>query len=238
MPTSDTTPIPVPEGEAPAPRGRRKQVPVLTEDEIALRPSIAELLEKLPTEPGVYLMKDKRGRVIYVGKAKSLKNRVRSYFHRSGDNRPFVKLLDRILADIETVITGSEKEALLLENNLIKQHKPRFNVRLIDDKNYLVLRLDAKARYPRLEVTRRPKPDGSPRKLLDTTLLNTLGWQPRISLKEGLAQTYQTFLEEAKAPQLIYARTTSSESAPWTLPSLFLTYHHCVQTKISTWTLQ
>lgn len=161
VPTSDTTPIPVPEGEAPAPRGRRKQVPVLTEDEIALRPSIAELLEKLPTEPGVYLMKDKRGRVIYVGKAKSLKNRVRSYFHRSGDNRPFVKLLDRILADIETVITSSEKEALLLENNLIKQHKPRFNVRLIDDKNYLVLRLDAKARYPRLEVTRKIREDGA-----------------------------------------------------------------------------
>ncbi len=159
--TSDTTPVPVPDGEAPAPRGRRKQVPVLTEEEIALRPSIAELLEKLPTEPGVYLMKDKRGRVIYVGKAKSLKNRVRSYFHRSGDNRPFVKLLDRILADIETVITGSEKEALLLENNLIKQHKPRFNVRLIDDKNYLVLRLDDKARYPRLEVTRKIREDGA-----------------------------------------------------------------------------
>ena len=161
VPTSDTTPIPVPDGETPAPRSRRKQVPVLTDEEIALRPSIAELLEKLPTEPGVYLMKDKRGRVIYVGKAKSLKNRVRSYFHRSGDNRPFVKLLDRILADIETVITGSEKEALLLENNLIKQHKPRFNVRLIDDKNYLVLRLDDKARYPRLEVTRKIREDGA-----------------------------------------------------------------------------
>jgi len=159
--TSDTTPIPVPDGETPAPRSRRKQVPVLTDEEIAIRPSIAELLEKLPTEPGVYLMKDKRGRVIYVGKAKSLKNRVRSYFHRSGDNRPFVKLLDRILADIETVITGSEKEALLLENNLIKQHKPRFNVRLIDDKNYLVLRLDDKARYPRLEVTRKIREDGA-----------------------------------------------------------------------------
>ena len=74
VPTSDTTPIPVPDGETPAPRSRRKQVPVLADEEIALRPSIAELLEKLPTEPGVYLMKDKRGRVIYVGKAKSLKN--------------------------------------------------------------------------------------------------------------------------------------------------------------------
>lgn len=160
--TSDTTPVPVPEVEVEVtPRRHRKQVPVLTEDELAVRPSVAELLERLPTDPGVYLMKDKRGRVIYVGKAKNLKNRVRSYFHRSGDSRPFVKLLDRILCDIETVITSSEKEALLLENTLIKQHKPRFNVRLIDDKNYLVLRLDAKARFPRLEVTRKIREDGA-----------------------------------------------------------------------------
>jgi excinuclease ABC subunit C len=160
--TSDTTPVPgVVAESAVTPRRHRKQVPVLTEDDLAVRPSVAELLERLPTDPGVYLMKDKRGRVIYVGKAKNLKNRVRSYFHRSGDNRPFVKLLDRILADIETVITSSEKEALLLENTLIKQHKPRFNVRLIDDKNYLVLRLDAKARFPRLEVTRKIREDGA-----------------------------------------------------------------------------
>lgn len=106
-------------------------------------------------------MKDRRGKVIYVGKAKNLRNRVRNYFHRSGDNRPFVKLLDRILADIETVITSSEKEALLLENNLIKQHKPRFNVRLVDDKNYLVLRLDVKTPFPRLEVTRKIREDGA-----------------------------------------------------------------------------
>jgi len=158
--TSDTTPVHAPDGEVTR-RGRRKQVPVLSEDELLVRPSIAELLEKLPLDPGVYLMKDKRGRVIYVGKAKNLKNRVRSYFHRSGDNRPFVKLLDRILSDIETVITSSEKEALLLENTLIKQHKPRFNVRLIDDKNYLVLRLDSKARFPRLEVTRKIREDGA-----------------------------------------------------------------------------
>ena len=159
-PTSDTTPIPSPEGE-PRRRGRRREVPVLTEDDLLVRPSIAELLDKMPTDPGVYLMKDKRGRVIYVGKAKNLRNRVRNYFHRSGDDRPFVKLLDRILSDIETVITSSEKEALLLENTLIKQHKPRFNVRLVDDKNYLVLRLDPKARFPRLEVTRKIREDGA-----------------------------------------------------------------------------
>jgi excinuclease ABC subunit C len=122
---------------------------------------LAAILEKMPVDPGVYLMKDKKGRVIYVGKATNLKSRVRSYFNRSGDTRQFVGLLGRILGDIETVIVNNEKEALLLENNLIKQHQPRFNVKLVDDKNYLVLRLDPKARYPRLEVTRRIGKDGA-----------------------------------------------------------------------------
>lgn len=121
---------------------------------------LAEILSRMPTDPGVYLMKDKKGRIIYVGKAANLKARVRSYFNRT-DTRDFVPLLGRILGDIETVITNNEKEALLLENNLIKQHQPRFNVKLADDKNFLVLRLDPKARYPRLEVTRRIGQDGA-----------------------------------------------------------------------------
>lgn len=99
--------------------------------------------------------------MIYVGKAKSLYTRVRSYFKRSGDTRAFVALLSRLLGDVETVVTTNEKEALLLENNLIKQHKPRFNVLLRDDKNFLVLRLDLRQAYPRLEVTRRIKDDGA-----------------------------------------------------------------------------
>lgn len=123
--------------------------------------SLAELIDRLPTGPGVYLMKDKKGRIVYVGKAANLRQRVRSYFNESGDTRAFVRLLHRLLGDIETVVTSNEKEALLLENNLIKQHKPKFNVKLVDDKNYLVLRLDPKARYPRLEVTRRIKDDGA-----------------------------------------------------------------------------
>src|SRR5437773_2923030 len=127
----------------------------------ALDPSLREILERIPVEPGVYLMKDKKGRVIYVGKARSLRSRVRGYFTRSGDSRAFVALLDRLLGDIETVVVNNEKEALLLENNLIKQHQPRFNVKLVDDKNFLVLRLDPKARYPRLEVTRRIGKDGA-----------------------------------------------------------------------------
>ena len=130
-----------------------------SDDELDER--LREILDRIPPDPGVYLMKDKKGRIIYIGKAASLRSRVRSYFNRSGDTRAFVALLGRLLGDIETVVTNNEKEALLLENNLIKQHQPRFNVKLVDDKNYLVLRLDPKARYPRLEVTRKLGKDGA-----------------------------------------------------------------------------
>ena len=118
-------------------------------------------LESLPTEPGVYLMKDRRGEIIYVGKAVNLRNRVRSYFTRTGDTRAFVSLLDQFLGDIETVLVHNEKEALLLENELIKKHKPRFNVLLKDDKQYISLRLDRTQAYPRLEVVRRYQKDGA-----------------------------------------------------------------------------
>ena len=115
-----------------------------------------DFLQRIPTSPGVYLMKDKKGRVIYVGKAKDLRARVRSYF-RGGDERAFVVEghLGRMIDDIETVVVNNEKEALLLENNLIKQHQPRFNVKLTDDKNFLVLRIDPRQKWPRVEVGRK-----------------------------------------------------------------------------------
>lgn len=122
---------------------------------------LEERLAKLPTEPGVYLMKDRHGDVIYVGKAVNLKSRVRSYFNRTGDTRAFIPLLDSLLGDIETVVVTNEKEALLLENELIKRHKPRFNVQLRDDKNFICLRLDPRPDYPRLEVVRSFKNDGA-----------------------------------------------------------------------------
>ena len=116
----------------------------------------------MPLSPGVYLMKTPRGTIIYIGKAKNLKERVRSYFTESkSDNRFITRHVHKLVGDIETIITNTEKEALLLENNLIKTHSPRFNVRLRDDKNYLSLRLDTKARWPRLEIIRRPKKDGA-----------------------------------------------------------------------------
>ncbi|WP_224245864.1 excinuclease ABC subunit UvrC [Hyalangium gracile] len=122
---------------------------------------LQEKLDALPTEPGVYLMKDRRGQVIYVGKAISLRNRVRSYFTRTGDTRVFVSMLDSILGDIETVLVHNEKEALLLENELIKKHKPRFNVLLKDDKQFISLRLDRTQTYPRLDVVRKYERDGA-----------------------------------------------------------------------------
>ncbi|MBL9007528.1 MAG: excinuclease ABC subunit UvrC [Myxococcales bacterium] len=150
------------QGAADAPLEANASPPSSEVSDPAPTVSIDELVERLPQEPGVYLMKDKKGRIIYVGKAGNLRQRVRSYFSESsGDGRAFIRLLNRLLGDIETMVTNNEKEALLLENILIKRHKPRFNVKLIDDKNYLALRLDPKARYPRLEVVRRIRDDGA-----------------------------------------------------------------------------
>ena len=119
-------------------------------------------LDSLPKASGCYLFKDGEGTVVYVGKAKSLRSRVKSYFQDSGsDSRYFIPILRRIVRDLETVVTATEKEAAVLENDLIKQHKPRFNVKLRDDKDFLCLRLDTQKEWPRLETVRRPSPDGA-----------------------------------------------------------------------------
>jgi excinuclease ABC subunit C len=122
--------------------------------------ALAERVEALPTTPGVYLFKSAKGRVLYVGKAQSLKARVRSYFG-GGDGRVQVPNLVRRVADVAVLVTPSVKEALLLENELIKQHKPPFNVRLRDDKQYLGLRLDPTETWPRLRTVRRFERDGA-----------------------------------------------------------------------------
>src|SRR5512141_317331 len=118
-------------------------------------PALRKTLDELPPEPGCYLMKDRGGEVVYVGKAASLRSRVRQYFDAGGgDDRIFIPLLEELLGNVEVIVTRSEKEAVLLENELIKKHKPRFNVRLRDDKDFIVLRLDETHSYPRLEVRR------------------------------------------------------------------------------------
>ncbi len=127
-----------------------------------MTPELEQKIAELPLAPGVYIMKGPDGEVIYVGKAVNLRSRVRSYFSRSSsDIRAFVAVLDRYLGDIDTVVVKTEKEALLLENELIKKHKPRFNVQLRDDKAFLCLRLSLEHQYPRLETVRRIKRDGA-----------------------------------------------------------------------------
>ena len=123
-------------------------------------PSINEKLAILPARPGVYLMRDKAGKVIYVGKAKDLRARVRAYFNNS-DERSQVQFLVRRIMDFETLVTANEKEALILENNLIKQYKPRYNIRLKDDKSYLSIKVTTAHPWPRIFATRKIVKDGN-----------------------------------------------------------------------------
>jgi excinuclease ABC subunit C len=121
-----------------------------------------EFLQTLPHTPGVYIMKGVKGKVLYVGKAKDLFNRVNSYFRSSGDSRRFVRRLPRVLVSMEIIIVESEREALLLENNLIKEMKPRYNVLLKDDKSYQSIRVNLNDEYPRfIKVRGLPKDDGN-----------------------------------------------------------------------------
>src|SRR3954463_10514350 len=111
-------------------------------------------LKALPAQPGVYLFRDERGDVLYVGKAKSLRPRVRSYFQQGGDGRAQIRQLPSRVADIEVIVTGSEVEALHLEQNLVKRHRPPFNVRLRDDKSFPYIAVTVEEDYPRVMFTR------------------------------------------------------------------------------------
>jgi excinuclease ABC subunit C len=133
------------------------------------RERLAERVRTLPVEPGCYLMKGKDGEIFYVGKASNLRARVRSYFSGT-DTRQFVDWLDDLLYDLEYVVVRNEKEALLLERTLVREHQPRFNVKLRDDKNFIHLRLEVRPaaegaamrrRFPRVEVVRNASTDGA-----------------------------------------------------------------------------
>ena len=119
------------------------------------RGPLQERLRALPASPGVYLMRDAAGEVIYVGKAVRLRDRVRSYFTASASHTPKTRDLVHHVADFETIVTVSELEALLLENTLIKQYQPRYNVRLRDDKSYPYIKVTVQEEWPRVLVTRR-----------------------------------------------------------------------------------
>jgi excinuclease ABC subunit C len=118
-------------------------------------------LAHLPDQPGVYLFKDRSGDVLYIGKAARLADRVRSYFLKGTEHTPKTALLVSQIADLETMVTRSELEALILESNLVKRHRPRFNVVLRDDKQYPYLRLPIKDPFPRLSIVRRVQKDGA-----------------------------------------------------------------------------
>jgi excinuclease ABC subunit C len=120
-----------------------------------------EILKNLPTKPGVYLYKNTAGKVIYIGKAVNLRARVRSYFHKSAQHAPKTWRLVQEIADIEFIVAGSELEALLLENTLIKKHQPRYNVRLKDDKRYPYIKVHWQDPFPRVTTTRRVLDDGA-----------------------------------------------------------------------------
>ncbi|MCL6431177.1 MAG: excinuclease ABC subunit UvrC [Anaerolineae bacterium] len=125
------------------------------------RPALDRTLQTLPAKPGVYIMKDVEGRIIYVGKAVNLRNRVRSYFHTPLSQPPKVQRLVGDVSTVEYIVAASELEALILECNLIKKHRPRYNVRLKDDKRYPYIRISMQDDYPRLTITRRMLNDGA-----------------------------------------------------------------------------
>ncbi|MFH0952354.1 MAG: excinuclease ABC subunit UvrC [Patescibacteria group bacterium] len=122
--------------------------------------NIREILQTISTNPGVYLFKDQAGKILYIGKAKNLKNRVRSYFTRSADLNAAKKIMVVNIADVETVITSTETEAIILESTLIKRHRPPFNVDLKDDKFFLYIKI-TDDEYPTLETVRRLGKDRS-----------------------------------------------------------------------------
>jgi len=122
---------------------------------------LEDKLASLPAQPGVYLMKDEAGTVLYVGKAISLRSRVRSYFQAGADQPIKTRVLVSKVADFDYLITDTEKEALILESNLIKKHKPRYNVNLKDDKHFLYLKFTIKEDYPRLIFVRRVEKDNA-----------------------------------------------------------------------------
>src|SRR4051812_2556377 len=130
---------------------------------VDISPQLQATLAKLPTKPGVYLLKDDRGRVLYVGKAQSLRNRVRQYWQSNRAAQAPLRIeqaMDRV-HDVEYTIVDSVSEALLLEATLIKRHQPRFNVRLKDDKSYPYIKVTLGDDFPRIERTRKLPNDGS-----------------------------------------------------------------------------
>src|SRR3990170_2547571 len=134
---------------------------------------LQQKLDPLPPKPGCYLFKDGGGKIIYVGKAVSLRSRVRSYFHETVDS-PKTRELVKHIADLDFIVVGSELEALILEMNLIKKHRPKYNVRLKDDKRYPYIKVHYADPFPKVTVTRRMDNDGKRVGVMDFDVWVTL----------------------------------------------------------------
>jgi excinuclease ABC subunit C len=147
----------------------RVRAPVILKDKMSERdvkpattyPALSAAMDRIPRGSGVYLFKEGGGRVLYVGKAVNLKNRLSSYLKTPDRHDPKTALMLRKMAQVDVILTATGREALILERNLIKEHRPRYNVMLRDDKNYLCLRLDLQETFPGLRFVRRFHPDGA-----------------------------------------------------------------------------
>ena len=125
------------------------------------RRDFSERLKATPTKPGVYTMRDESGQVLYVGKAASLRNRLRQYFASGSNLEPKIRDMVQKVDDFDFIVTESESEALLLEYNLIRRHKPRYNARLKDDKSYPFIKIDTTEEFPQVYITRDVREDDS-----------------------------------------------------------------------------
>lgn len=142
------------------------------------------MIDNFPSSPGVYLMKSADGTILYIGKARSLKKRVRQYVLGSGDARIHIRFMVQLVESVEFIVTDTEKEALILENTLIKRHHPKYNINLRDDKTYFSLRMDMRERFPRLSLVRKVPSDGA----------RYFGpYSSATSAKEVLKQLYKVF---------------------------------------------
>jgi excinuclease ABC subunit C len=193
---------------------------------MALSDDLQSKLDHLPDQPGAYLFRDGQGELLYIGKAAVLSNRVRSYFQKGSDHSPKTTVLVSHIADIETIVTRSELEALILESNLIKRHRPRFNVVLRDDKQYPYLRLPIKEDFPRLSIVRRVQQDGA---------LYYGPYTPAGALRETLKVIKKTFplatctiLIDGKAERACIEFEIKRCMAPCTGNQSKVDYHHIV----------
>ena len=128
---------------------------------MAVSETVREKVRNLPTQPGVYLWKDEKGKIIYVGKAVNLRNRVTSYVRHDANRAPKVAAMVSHAADLETIVVATEMEALILENTLIKKYHPHYNIMLRDDKTYPYIKVTVQEDYPRIFMTRRVSRDGA-----------------------------------------------------------------------------